>query len=468
MKRMRLLLPVLLLMAAAGPAIGQSTEKAREVRLTLSPAAEPRPALKYHLLPLMVEQAPGDGMAAYTSATSAFEQTKNDTGGEMGEKILDWVEVPAEQVDWAGARGIADRLSGQLSQVDAAARYKSHEWNLPFETEGLYLQMPTLSNWRFAAKIVALRTRVAVYDGRLEDALRSLQTNLAMAQDVADGPTLIQELVGIAIARLAAQGIEDFISKPDSPNLYWALSSLPDPLISASKGLQGESYVVLATWPELKEGANARLSGDQWDALLRKMVKSLSELGAGEGFRQESLTMGVIQAYPKAKEYFRSQGMSAQQVEAMPVGKAVLLYSLRDYEWLRDENFKWWNVPFWQAWPHMRKAEAMIDEAKAAGRGVPFITLVPALSKARTQFVRLDKQLATLRVIEAIRIYAAAHDGQLPATLADIQEVPIPINPITGEEFPYRLEGSSAVLEAPSLEGLPESYDTRYILTIRK
>jgi hypothetical protein len=328
--------------------------------------------------------------------------------------------------------------------------------------------MPTLSNWRFAAKIVALRTRVAVYDGRLEDALRSLQTNLAMAQDVADGPTLIQELVGIAIARLAAQGIEDFISKPDSPNLYWALSSLPDPLISASKGLQGESYVVLATWPELKEGANARLSGDQWDALLRKMVKSLSELGAGEGFRQESLTMGVIQAYPKAKEYFRSQGMSAQQVEAMPVGKAVLLYSLRDYEWLRDENFKWWNVPFWQAWPHMRKAEAMIDEAKAAGRGVPFITLVPALSKARTQFVRLDKQLATLRVIEAIRIYAAAHDGQLPATLADIQEVPIPINPITGEEFPYRLEGSSAVLEAPSLEGLPESYDTRYILTIRK
>lgn len=178
--------------------------------------------------------------------------------------------------------------------------------------------------------------------------------------------------------------------------------------------------------------------------------------------------MGVIQAYPKAKEYFRSQGMSAQQVEAMPVGKAVLLYSLRDYEWLRDENFKWWNVPFWQAWPHMRKAEAMIDEAKAAGRGVPFITLVPALSKARTQFVRLDKQLATLRVIEAIRIYAAAHDGQLPATLADIQEVPIPINPITGEEFPYRLEGSSAVLEAPSLEGLPESYDTRYILTIRK
>jgi hypothetical protein len=54
-----------------------------------------------------------------------------------------------------------------------------------------------------------------------------------------------------------------------------------------------------------------------------------------------------------------------------------------------------------------------------------------------------------LRVIEALRMYAADHDGALPAKLADIEEVPVPTNPATGKPFVYRLDGAKAILELP-------------------
>jgi hypothetical protein len=54
----------------------------------------------------------------------------------------------------------------------------------------------------------------------------------------------------------------------------------------------------------------------------------------------------------------------------------------------------------------------------------------------------------SLRLIEAIRLYAYSHDGKLPGGLDDIKEVPIPSNPMTGKPFPYHLEGDTAVLLA--------------------
>jgi hypothetical protein len=66
---------------------------------------------------------------------------------------------------------------------------------------------------------------------------------------------------------------------------------------------------------------------------------------------------------------------------------------------------------------------------------------------------RLERRIAALRCIEAVRMYAAAHDGKLPASLADISDVPIPIDPVTGKDFAYDVAGSAATLSAPPPAG---------------
>ena len=61
---------------------------------------------------------------------------------------------------------------------------------------------------------------------------------------------------------------------------------------------------------------------------------------------------------------------------------------------------------------------------------------------------RLDSDLAALQCVEAIRSYTASHDGQLPQTLAEITEVSVPMDSISGEAFHYTRTGSTAVLES--------------------
>ena len=63
-------------------------------------------------------------------------------------------------------------------------------------------------------------------------------------------------------------------------------------------------------------------------------------------------------------------------------------------------------------------------------------------------------------------MYAAAHDGKLPATLDDIEEVPIPLNPMTGKPFPYHLEGKTAVLDADG--GLTNRPRSQYRVSVAK
>jgi len=71
-------------------------------------------------------------------------------------------------------------------------------------------------------------------------------------------------------------------------------------------------------------------------------------------------------------------------------------------------------------------------------------------SRIRATDKRLDRDLAALQCIEAIRSYAALHAGQLPQTLADVKEVSLPKDPMTGAAFRYTQTDAVAVLESPA------------------
>jgi hypothetical protein len=64
---------------------------------------------------------------------------------------------------------------------------------------------------------------------------------------------------------------------------------------------------------------------------------------------------------------------------------------------------------------------------------------------------RVERRLEGIRCLEAVRLYAAAHDGKLPRTLADITEVPIPVDPLTHKPFEYQTHAGKASLASPPL-----------------
>jgi len=80
---------------------------------------------------------------------------------------------------------------------------------------------------------------------------------------------------------------------------------------------------------------------------------------------------------------------------------------------------------------------------------------------------RLERDVAALQCIEAIRSYAASHGGQLPQTLGEITGVPVPRNPVTGEPFRYTWTGSAAVLESAAGPGRDKNEENRYEIVVK-
>src|SRR5207248_7742508 len=117
---------------------------------------------------------------------------------------------------------------------------------LRVKTDGTSLLLPDLQKMRELANSLRDRFRDEVAARRFDDALTTAKTMFAMSRHMGEHPTLIGDLVAIAIAYVTIGPLEEMLEQPGCPNLYWALTNLPSPLISLDKGLEGERVLILA------------------------------------------------------------------------------------------------------------------------------------------------------------------------------------------------------------------------------
>ena len=267
---------------------------------------------------------------------------------------------------------------------------------------------------------------------------------------MAKGPFLVHGLVGSAIAGMMTDRVREMIQQPDCPNLYWALSTLPRPLVDYRPGFDAESNTLCLEMPELQDLDKKQLSPEQWRELLMKLVGIIRQWGGG-GFPTKDdalVTTGLaLQGYSQAKQYLVEHGRSASEVEAMPVAQVIVLYTLNVFDELGDDQFRWLFLPYAEGRKGMDQAARSLKDAIAARREIIPVAamLLPAVGAAKQAETRIPWRVAQLRVLEALRMYAAAH-GQLPEKLGEITEVPIPINPYDGKPFTYRRDADKAEL----------------------
>jgi hypothetical protein len=161
-------------------------------------------------------------------------------------------------------------------------------------------------------------------------------------------------------------------------------------------------------------------------------------------------TAAILEGYPRAKRYLIAHGRSAAEVDAMPVPQVVLLYTMQFYNEARDDIFKWTYFPYDDSQKFAKQSEQRLRQiARNREEVIPLASLLlPALYAAKTAEARIERDLAALQILEALRLYAADHDGKLPDRLADITEVPLPADPFTGQPFIYHREGNTAFLES--------------------
>lgn len=457
---------------ALGAAVAQPPPE--PIRLTVRPAAEPVPALQYRLIPDLLDQAPGNAAFLYYRAFSPewFSQSLNRRQPDFFQKVEKWTKTPLAELP----RGELSWLltSPALHEVDLAARRQFCDWELTerFLQEGVYMVFPDLQGFRQQAQLLALRARLEMAAKQYDKAIYTLQTGISMARHLGEGPTLIHALVGIAIFGVMADQLEELLRCPEAPNLYWALTTLPQPLIGLPKAMQGEQFWLYGTFPELRGIEAGPKTAGELKALQEKLgwMVYLGDIPSPEKSKgtsaagQLGLLALVMKTYPQAKRSLLARGRKLQEVEAMPAFQVVLIYSLHQFHRLRDASVKWCYLPYWQARAGIKQADQLLKQAKVNfEEGIPFASLLlPATQKVVFAQARTERRIAALRCLEALRLFASAHDGRLPETLNDIREVPIPHDPVTGKAFEYHRDGDKAMLTGPSPPG--EEKDTYKVL----
>lgn len=210
---------------------------ARQVELTLHPAKAPRPRNKYRLLPKLDQQTDADALPLYEKAVQSLPKDS-----QRDQKIRQWVKTPLNKLPRKQAQSTLQKLKPTLQLVEQAARCKQCNWP-PFDPEP---PPQNLSEYRKLAYLLSLQARLQIAQGQYDQVVHTIQTGLAMARHVGQGPTLVQRLVSIAIAALMCGQLEQFVQGPDAPNLYWAFQALPKPFIDLTEQTVLES-------PEIRE-----------------------------------------------------------------------------------------------------------------------------------------------------------------------------------------------------------------------
>ncbi|HUU17204.1 MAG TPA: hypothetical protein VMW72_08650 [Sedimentisphaerales bacterium] len=432
-----------------------TTDKSVEVRtLSLVPAGEPVPAMSYRLLPRFLDQKTGNAALFYYSAAALCPDSDPGDPEDIQKKISDWRDLPVDQLDRKEVDEALSSFSNCFHQIKLASQRTHCQWEMPLE-DGFTMQMPHLATFRRMIFAMQLQIRLTIADRQTDQALEMLQQGLYMGRSIAQGPTVIQDLVGVAITALLLKEVEGLMQMPDSPNLYWALTALPEPMIDMHTSLENEREMLFVEFPQLRNLEKEVLTSAQASAVASNFMKKIQTLGGGTSdvsFKGLLPVGWVMMHYSDAKEFLARKGYSQERIEAMPAAQAVLIYQKQEYLEMLDNMFKWFEIPYSQAQPHLKKGEQRIDDHQR-NKGIKanfFLTLLPALSRIAFLQARLDRNIALLRTIEAIRMFAADHSRQLPGSLTEITSVPIPADPVTGKDFIYRrIDARNARLEAP-------------------
>lgn len=460
------------------PAVAGGEEpKIDKVELTLKPAAAVRPYLRYRLLPDYVEQTSGNAVPLYYKAFLLYEQNKPHK--DLAEKIPKWLEMPLAELPRKEVAEALSSRSAALKLVAIAARRNQCQWDDPIrEEENVFaIMLPELQLARNLGRLVALEARLRLAEGKFDAALVHLQTGYAMARHVAEQQFLISGLVATSIATMMNQQLETLVAQPGAPNLFWALRQLPTPLISFDRCWEVEAATIQLLFPQYDRLKRRGGTPAQWQEALSGMVgrsNLLSSMAGGSTSDDLSKSMATVAlgamalaSVPTAEPELRELGFTADQIKAMSPPQIALTLWMETYFAYRDNLFRWFNMPYAEAIAGFRAAEEDLKKVKnQTNLGAIFAKMMlPALGSVRTNQARLDRQVAGLMVIEAVRMHAAA-EGKLPTTLAEVKCVPLPTNPMTGKPFSYRLEAGAAVL---LLDGGPASTVARqYRITLAK
>ncbi len=447
------------------------------MRLTLYPNAEPRPSLKYELVPSAANSIDGNSAVFYLMAMGFLEQDParskmmqiysdaadqmRKTKGDGDEEVppYSWLSMPPSELSIQDVKEFLFLTAFQPPLLKNAKRRRGFklERNLEETKDVIAYLIPEVQKMRELSRMQSLRCRLAIAEGRVDDAIEIISQQLTMARHLADDDFLVSNLVGQAVVGVAWQDALFLIQHPKAPNLYWTLANLPKPLVSMDTSLSYERDFLYLQCKSLKDVTEVPQPPEYWRSFMDRLVQEVGglsyELNIGRATpetRRASLVALIAAAYPGAKRHLIGHcGMSPDIVDSYTTAQTVFLAVVKYHNEARDDLFKWMSIPYWQKQkyaPSRGFADLVKVKPHEAGWiAAPSALFLPAIQNARTAMTRTSQRITFWQTIEAIRLHGAANGSRLPKSLNDLG-VPPPIDPFSGQTLHYELRGDDTAI----------------------
>lgn len=459
-------------------------------RMKITAAAAPSPVLKYRFSVMPHETIAANAATLYLRSfgESSLSRPHDKAYKEHGEAFYDWQSnsgVPIEKLLETPAPEVSKWFDGYIEKhIQQATLCRYCDWGLGEEDlKGVaYIDflLPSVQETRSISRTLAFQTRVAIAEKRFDRAVELMRMNYQLAQNVGKIKFLVGSLVAIAEVGITNGTLVDFIGTPESPNMYWALTELPRPIVSIRDSMRLELNFVDDMFPEIFAAEEADSNVEAWKLRAENIMKSgyicliafttgssgselVEKIATIEGkptpdqlsFKLAPMFMGLL-AYQKAKQQLLEDGDEPDKVEAMPVAQVVTIAMARDLSRTRENMERWIYLPHSIAFKELVREEEETYGFKGLllqpGRMIAG-WLFPATGSIYGAQMRIERDLDALRVIEAIRMHVA-ETGALPTTLDEISVVPVPLNPATNKPFSYKLKNGIATLDLPPSDGI--------------
>ena len=412
--------------------------------------------------------------------------TNDASARDFTEKFNRFSEVALDELPLEEVRSFVARYGETALQELARAENRMgsnydlglHELSLH---EAVSILLPEIQETRSLARLLQLRIRLAMAEGRWDDAIDDLRLGMRLSEFAGHSTNLIiSRLVGFAIAGVMLGTVEEAIRQPDCPNLYWALATVPaDQLFETGDAIEfeldllgrfGGSGLVLPNSPIGAESARQQIF--ELMGSLMGSVDSASASMIGE-FNENLLRLGIgsltVMLGERARDLLAETTPWGEQAYELSIAEAVLRASLLEISRVQDTQVKWMLLPQPQSSEHLHKVDSAFQGAMSMHD--PITTLVvgllsPASISARAAGERSERQLHLLITLEALRMHAASH-GELPESLEKLDPVPAWNDPVTTQPFGYqRTSVTTATLDRPPR--WPSDRDTEIQIELAK
>ncbi len=440
-KRATLLCVLILPLLRCSRSYGQYRE---DRTFELTAVGPPTPALKYQLQVDPADRRPGNAALFYLRAALLIDE-------KTGEQIVNAYDALSEGA--AKFDSLAQPWVGDSSAVDflrLAASREQCDWEPGIADRGFRASFPELNTMRSLGLMMCIRAAYQMRHENIDGAVESLRLGLALGRNLGQEPILVSGLVSFGITNAVDDRLSELMNRSDAPNLYWALASLPRPILRLSHSLEGERIFYVASIPLLAKAKSGDLSKEQWRSIFGQILEYDEEnVAAAKKMPtlDEELKKNGDSMLPPAREHYATtHNLSPGDAAVVDSFKIMAAYYFDQYCAASDDMIKAANLPYPQMIKQMDDSDDRLKALAAQEPANVFLVLVPSLGKAAGTFARGDRTIDALTAVEAIRSYAAAHGGKLPAHLEDITETPAPVNPQTRKVFDYQVDGDAAHL----------------------